>query len=114
MQFVVIGLDGTDSEAPERRQKVRQDHIKKGGELLKSGNLWYGAALLHDDGSMKGSVYILDYDNQEEFDQYMKTEPYVTGGVWRGVTVHKSNTREPWQFNRDQDWFEKRYKEQGL
>jgi hypothetical protein len=27
MQFVIIGLDGTDDEAPARRQAVRQDHI---------------------------------------------------------------------------------------
>ncbi|MDZ7786458.1 MAG: YciI family protein [Candidatus Saccharibacteria bacterium] len=105
MQFVIIGLDGTDNEAPARRQKVRQDHIKKGDELLASGNLWYGAALLHDDGSMKGSMYVMYFDNQEDFDDYLKTEPYVVGDVWKDITVHKSNTRDPWQFNRSEEWF---------
>lgn len=39
MQDIVIGLDGTDNEAPSRRQAVRQDHIKFSGEFLMSGNL---------------------------------------------------------------------------
>lgn len=108
MQFTIIGLDGTDAEAPKRRQAVRSDHIKLGDELVASGNLWYAAALLHDDGSMKGSVYVVDFENEGALDEYMEKEPYVTGDVWRDVTVHKSNTRDPWQFNRDKSWFEER------
>lgn len=105
MQFVIIGLDGIDEDAPTRRQAVRQDHIKKGDELLTSGNLWYGAALLHDDGSMKGSMYVMDFPSEEALQEYLKTEPYVVGDVWRDITVHKSNTRDPWQFNRPEEWF---------
>lgn len=106
MQFVIIGLDGTDEGAVARRQAVRQDHIKMGDELLASGNLWYGAALLHDDGSMKGSLYVMSFDSEEVFDEYLKKEPYVVGDVWRDIQVHKSNTRDPWQFSRPQEWFE--------
>jgi uncharacterized protein len=108
MQFVVIGLDGTDSEAVARRQAARQDHIKRGDELLASGNLWYGAALLNDDGSMKGSLYVIDFPSEKELQDWLDTEPYVTGGVWKDITIHKSNTREPWQFNRPKEWFESR------
>lgn len=107
MQFVIIGLDGTDPDAPARRQKVRPDHIKRGDELLKSGNLLYAAALLNDDGTMKGSMYLLNFENAEKLNDYLKTEPYVTGEVWRDVTIHKSNTRDPWQFNRPEEWFKK-------
>ncbi len=108
MQFVIIGLDGTDDKALERRMAVREKHIALGDELVKGGNLWYAAALLHDDGSMKGSVYIVNFSSEKEFQEYMDKEPYVTGDVWRDVRVHKSNTRNPWQFNRDREWFEKR------
>ena len=34
MQFVIIGLDGTDKDAPSRRQAVRQHHIAMGDKLL--------------------------------------------------------------------------------
>lgn len=104
-QFVIIGLDGTDKDAPARRQAVRQDHIKMGDELLASGNLWYGAALLHDDDSMKGSMYVMSFESEDELQEYLKKEPYIIGDVWQDVTVHKSNTRDPWQFNRSEEWF---------
>lgn len=106
MQFVIIGLDGTDSDAPARRQAVRADHIKKGDELLEQGHLLYAAALLHDDGTMKGSMYLMNFKNEEQLHTYMKTEPYVVGDVWQDISIHKSNTRDPWQFNRPQEWFE--------
>ncbi len=105
MQFVIIGLDGTDKDAPTRRQLVRQDHIKMGDKLLASGNLWYGAALLHDNGSMKGSMYVVNFESEEKLQEYLKKEPYIVGDVWLDVTIHKSNTRDPWQFNRDESWF---------
>lgn len=108
MQFVIIGLDGTDAEAPARRQKARPHHIAMGDELLASGNMWYGAALLHDDGSMKGSMILVDFSSEQELQDWLDKEPYIVGDVWRDVTIHKSNTRDPWQFNRPKEWFEAR------
>lgn len=108
MQFVIIGLDGADAEAPQRRAKVRQDHIDMGEELRQSGNMWYGAALLHDDGSMKGSMIVVDFHSEKELQKWLDKEPYMVGGVWKNVTIHKSNTRDPWQFNRPKEWFESR------
>lgn len=100
MQFVIIGLDGTDPKALERRMKVREDHIKMGDKLLEEGNLMYGAALLDDEGKMKGSVYILEFPTEKELKEYLKVEPYVVGEVWKDITIHKSNTRDPWQYNK--------------
>jgi uncharacterized protein len=106
MQFIVIGLDGVDSEAAERRSKVRQNHIDMGEELRRAGNMWYGAALLHDDGTMKGSMILVDFLSEKELHEWLDKEPYVIGDVWRDITIHKSSTREPWQYNRSQEWFE--------
>jgi uncharacterized protein YciI len=106
MQFVIIGLDGTDENAPARRQAARHDHIAMGDKLLESGNLWYGAALLNADGSMKGSMYVVSFPSEKELQEYLDKEPYVMGEVWRDIQIHKSNTRDPWQFNRPEDWFE--------
>lgn len=108
MQFVTIGLDGTDEEASARRQAVRQEHIKHGDELLASGNLRYGAALPHDDGTMKGSMYVMDFPSEKELHAYLKNEPYVVAKVWKDISIHRSNTRDPWQFNHPKEWFEKR------
>jgi uncharacterized protein YciI len=106
MQFVVIGLDGIDEAAHERRAKARQAHIDLGEGLRQSGNMLYGAALLHDDESMKGSMIIVKFPSEKELNEWLDMEPYVMGEVWKNITIHKSNTREPWQFNRTQEWFE--------
>lgn len=105
MQFVVIGMDGTDEKALERRMAVREEHLAMGDKLVASGNLWYGAALLTDDGKMKGSVYIVDFPSKKELQEWLKTEPYVVGRVWKEITIHKSHTNKPWQFNRPEEFY---------
>ncbi len=57
MQFLIIGHDGTDTEATLRREAMRADHIALGDQLLASGNMWYGAALLNDEKYERLNVY---------------------------------------------------------
>jgi len=78
MQFTIIWLDGTDADAPTRRQAVREDHIALWDELLKSWNMWYWAAIWDDDGNMKGSILIYDFADEDELNAYLEKEPYVT------------------------------------
>src|SRR5665213_2509488 len=106
MQFVIIGLDGKDDKALERRMEARQSHMDMGEELRRSGNMWYGAALLNDDGTMKGSMILVDFPSEKELQEWLDMEPYVVGDVWQDITVHKSNTRDPWQYNQPKEWFE--------
>lgn len=110
MQFLIIGRDGDDADAMSRRLAVRQAHIELGDELLKSGNMWYGAAIIDDDGQMKGSALFMDFESEEALNEWLETEPYVTGKVWQSVEVIKCNTRDPWQFNRPKEFFEERQK----
>ena len=106
MQYIIIGLDGTDEAATERRLAVRDKHIALGDKLLASGNMWYGAALLDDDGNMKGSILMMSFENKRKLQEWLDVEPYVVGEVWKDITIHKCNTRDPWQFNRTKEWFE--------
>ena len=108
MQFVVIGLDGTDSEALNRRLAARPDHLALGEKLLASGNFWYGGALLDDAGKMKGSMLLMDFPSEKELQDWLAREPYVVQDVWRSVEIHKCNVREPWQFNRPKEFFERK------
>lgn len=108
MQFLIIGIDGDDDKALERRLAARGAHIALGDELLAAGNMWYGAAILRDDGSMRGSALFMDFKDEAELHEWLKREPYVTGDVWRSLTIHRCNTRDPWQFNRSKDFFEQR------
>lgn len=108
MQFLVIGYDGDDDGAPDRRQAARPKHLARGDELVAAGNLWYAAALTNDDGQMIGSMYMVDFPDQSAFDEWFKNEPYVRGDVWKTTTVQTCVTREPWQFNRPREFFDGR------
>ena len=107
MQFLVIGMDGTDDDALNRRLTVRADHIALGDRLLASGNMWYGSALLDDAGKMKGSMLLMDFPSEAALQEWLAKEPYITGDVWQSVQIHKCNVRDPWQFNRPKEFFEK-------
>ena len=110
MQFFIKGLDGTDSEAMNRRLVVREAHLALGNKLEASGNRWYGAALLDDDGNLIGSVAIMDFPSEKELQEWLDTEPYVVGKVWKTIEVHKCNVKNPWKFNRPKEFFDSRKK----
>jgi uncharacterized protein YciI len=108
MQFVIMGRDGTDSEAMSRRLAARPAHIALGDKLLESGNMWYGAALLDEGGKMIGSMLLVDFPSEKELQGWLAVEPYVTGKVWESIEIQRCNVREPWQFNRSREFFETR------
>lgn len=108
MQFLILGYDGTDENAQDRRAKERPAHIAMGDTLLKEGHLWYGAALTDGNGKMTGSMYMVDFPDRDSLDAYLKKEPYVAGDVWRKIEILECSTRDPWQFNRPREFFEER------
>ena len=108
MQFLIIGLDGTDTNAKERRFAARSRHIELGEKLRQSGNLWYGAALLNELGEMNGSMYLMDFKDRAELQMWLDEEPYITGDVWRTLEIRPASVRDPWQFSRPQEFFEAR------
>ena len=87
MQFLLIAYDGTDSEALERRLKVREEHLEKTEGLKKDGNFLFGGAILDDEGKMVGSMIIYDFPDRQSFDARLKNEPYITGGVWKKIEI---------------------------
>ena len=110
MQFLVIGKDGNDKKAMERRLAAREAHLKLGDEMEKSGNRWYGCVMLDDNNKMIGSMAIMDFYSRKELDEWLKQEPYVVGNVWKTVEVSKCNVKRPWKFNRPRSFFESREK----
>lgn len=88
MQFLVIAYDGTDDDAPARRAAHREAHFAGLPRLFDAGHLLTGGAMLNDDGVMIGSTAIMDFPSRADLDAWLASEPYVTGGVWRDITVH--------------------------
>jgi uncharacterized protein YciI len=90
VQFMVIGSDGTDDGARERRMAAREDHLKSAKELYGRGALLYAAGILDDDGRLVGSMMICDFPSREDLEeQWLKKEPYITGGVWKDIGVKR-------------------------
>lgn len=105
MQFLVIGKDGTDDRAMERRLAAREAHLRLGDEMEASGNRWYGCVLLDDNGNMIGSMAMMDFPSKKELQEWLDREPYVLGKVWKTVEVYNCNVKNPWKFNRPQSFY---------
>lgn len=87
MHFIITGHDGTDAGALERRMNVREEHMRGVAEMVKQKKLLYAAAMLDDTGTMIGSTMIVDFESRETLNQYLESEPYVTGKVWGEIDV---------------------------
>ena len=87
MQFLIVAHDGTDDGALDRRMAVREAHLEGAAKRAASGMTICGGALLDDDGKMIGSASIVEVESRAELDAWLATDPYVTGDVWRNITV---------------------------
>ena len=88
MQFTLIALDGTDSQAMERRLAAREAHLAEHVKLRESGNMLYGGAILNDEGKMIGSTIIAEFDTRADFDKWLVNDPYTIGKVWERIEVY--------------------------
>jgi uncharacterized protein len=85
MQFLAIARDYAD--ALERRMAVREAHLARGNEMRDRGELLFAVAILDEDSRMIGSLYVLDVASRQKVDEWLKSEPYVTGNVWEKIDV---------------------------
>jgi uncharacterized protein len=87
MQWLIIARDGKDEEAARRRLAARPAHLENAARLQARGHLLIGGALVNDAGRMIGSACIAQFATREELDEWLRTDPYVTEGVWRDIEV---------------------------
>lgn len=87
-QYIVQGWDGKDDNALERRMANRHAHLENARDWKQKGNYIMGAALLSDEGKMIGSSMIVQFETPAELEQWINTEPYVTGKVWERYDVY--------------------------
>ncbi|MCC8407388.1 YciI family protein [Mucilaginibacter sp. UR6-1] len=86
-QYVLTAFDHTDTDAIQRRLDVRPLHVERVKQLKASGNFIVGGAMLNDNGDMIGSTMIVQFDSDDELEQWKQSDPYVTGGVWDKIEV---------------------------
>jgi len=88
MAYTVIARDGTDEEAPARRQAVRDQHLQGIAQHVESGVLQYAGALLNEEGVMCGSLLILDLPDRAAVRAWLDADVYTKEGVWQEFEVH--------------------------
>ncbi len=87
MQWLIIARDGRDPEAPARRRAARPAHLENAARLQAKGYRLVGGALTDEAGAMIGSAAVAQFATRAELDQWLRTDPYVTGGVWQDIEV---------------------------
>ena len=86
-QFVVRAYDGKGML--EKRLEVRPRHLE-GMERIRQHVVCAGG-LLDDEGKMKGSMLVMEFESRQELDAYLANEPYVLEHVWEKIEVEPIN-----------------------
>lgn len=87
MQFVVIAWDEPGRDARDRRAQVRGSHLAFIESYVRAGRILVGGAILDDDQQMIGSVVLCEFATEEDLEDWLQQDPYVTGGVWHNIEV---------------------------
>ena len=86
-QYVIIAQDGKDEAAIDRRMQQRPAHLTGARKLKEQGAFITGGAILDDNGTMRGSVMIVQFESEEGLKKWMSEEPYIQNGVWTDIQV---------------------------
>ena len=86
-QFLVIIHDGTDAQAPARRQATRTAHLDGLKGHVASGKLVFGGRIFDDSQQPVGSFLMADCADRAELDAMIANDPYTKANVWQRVEV---------------------------
>ena len=88
MHFMVLGYDGKDEQALERRMAVREAHLNLFRKNFEKGIFIYGAGIQNDQDKLIGSMIVCDFPSKENLQkEWLDNEPYVTGNVWQEIKI---------------------------
>lgn len=87
MQFLVKAYDGAGKL--DKRMEVRPRHLEGMAALGK--HVICAGGLLDEEGKMKGSALIMEFEDRNELEAYLAKEPYVQEHVWEKIEVERMN-----------------------
>ena len=87
MQFIIKAYDGENML--EKRMAVRPRHLENISKV--KGKVLCAGGLLDEEGKMKGSVMIMDFESKALLDEYLSSEPYIIEHVWEKVEAEPMN-----------------------
>ena len=83
MQFAIRAYDGENML--EKRMEVRPRHLENMAKV--NGKVLCAGGLLDENGKMKGSLLIMDFDSRALLDEYLNSEPYITENFFLFYTL---------------------------
>ena len=86
-QFLVTLYDGTDAEAPARRQAARPAHLEGLTGNVAAGKLVFGGPVFDEAQKPVGSFLLANCSNRVELDAMIANDPYTRAKVWQRVEV---------------------------
>lgn len=86
-QYLVLGRDGKDEQALERRMGQRPQHFEGARKLKSQNNFIVGGAMLDDNDKMIGSAMIVQFETTDDLNEWLAEEPYINGKVWDSYEV---------------------------
>ncbi|MCR5370586.1 MAG: YciI family protein [Clostridium sp.] len=87
MQFLVRAYDGEGML--EKRMEIRPRHLEGMAKLGK--HIVCAGGLLDDEGKIKGSALVMEFEDREGLQAYLDTEPYIAEHIWEKVEVDTMN-----------------------
>ncbi|MBX3301248.1 MAG: hypothetical protein KF693_03435 [Nitrospira sp.] len=82
MKFVIIGYDGPEGEA--KREVHRSAHISNLELLDRQGQVVLAGPLT----DRTGSLLVLEFETQEEAEDFARHDPYTVHGVFDRIEIH--------------------------
>ena len=86
-QFLVTLYDGTDAQAPSRRQAARPAHLDGLTGNVANGRFVFGGPIFDDAQQPVGSFLLVDCAGRAELDALIANDPYTKSNVWQKVDV---------------------------
>lgn len=87
-QYLITAWDGKDEGALERRMNVRNHHLRGADKLKQEGNFILGGAMLNGEQQMIGSTLVLQFETDDAFEEWKRTEPYILNQVWEKIEIY--------------------------
>ncbi|SKB24739.1 YciI family protein [Malaciobacter marinus] len=79
MQYLIIAYD--NDNALDKRLEAREAHVEGARKLMAEGKIIEAGALIEED-QMVGSTLFVNFENDDELNEWLESEPYVTNNVW--------------------------------
>ena len=86
MMFFIVVKDAPD--VAERRQQVRDQHLREIEPHVKAKRILMGGAILDDEGSVIGSGLVAEFGSRAELDEFLPSDIYTREGVWESFEVY--------------------------